>query len=58
MDFLANMAGMNIAQEEIGRRAKMYTYLARTAISQYPSRKFMELEQGISRFKRTLYESW
>ena len=56
MDFLANMAGLNVGTMDIGRRVKMYRYLIETAITQYPSRKFTHFEQSISRWMNNLYD--
>ena len=58
MDFLANMAGLNVGTMEIGRRVKMYRYLSETAITQYPSRKFNQFDQGISRLLNNLYDTF
>ena len=58
MDFLANMAGLNVGTMEIGRRVKMYRYLTETAITQYPSRKFNQFDQGISRLLNNLYDTF
>jgi hypothetical protein len=55
MDFLANMAGLNVGTMEIGRRIKMYKYLAGTAIKQYPSRKFTQFDQAVSKLMGDLY---
>lgn len=56
MDFLANMAGLNIGQMEIGRRVRMYYYLTKTDISTFPSRIFTRFDQAISRIMGNLYE--
>lgn len=56
MDFLANMAGLNVGTMAIGRRVKMYKYLTETTIKQYPSRKFTQFDQAISRFMGSLYD--
>lgn len=58
MDFLANMAGLNVGTMAIGRRVKMYKYLTNTSLKQYPSRKFTQLDQGISRFMKYLYDNF
>jgi hypothetical protein len=58
MDFLANMAGLNVGTMAIGRRIKMYRYLTQTSIEQYPQRKFSEFERGISNFMGTLYSTF
>lgn len=56
MDFLANMAGLNVGTMAIGRRVKMYKYLTQTSITQYPSRKFTQFDQSISRLMGRLYD--
>ena len=56
MDFLANMAGLNVGTMAIGRRVKMYRYLAESAIAQLPSRKFTQFDQAISRIMGSLYD--
>lgn len=56
MDFLANMAGLNIAQMEIGRRIKMFYYLTKTGLSQVPSKAFTRFDQSISRLMGSLYD--
>ena len=56
MDFLANLAGLNVGTMAIGRRIKMYRYLTETAIEQYPSRKFTQFDQKLSSFMGTLYD--
>lgn len=55
MDFLANMAGLNIAQMEIGRRIKMYYYLNQTNIKQIPSRVFTKFDNGVTNLMGKLY---
>ena len=55
MDFLANMAGLNIAQMEIGRRIKMYYYLSRTSLTSIPSRVYTRFDQSISKLMGRLY---
>lgn len=56
MDFLANMAGLNIAQMEIGKRITMYYYLTRTNLSTLPSRTFSKFEQSISQLMGNMYD--
>lgn len=56
MDFLANMAGLNIAQMEIGRRIRMYYYLTRARATNIPSNIFTRFDQSISRIMGNLYE--
>lgn len=58
MDFLANMAGLNVGTMAIGRRIKMYRYLTETAIKQYPSRKFTQFDRSISRLMGKLYDTF
>lgn len=58
MDFLANMAGLNVGQMAIGRRIQMFKYLTGTSLSQYPSRKFQQFDQGISTLLGSLYEKF
>ena len=55
MDFLANMAGLNIAQMEIGRRIKMYYYLTKTDITQIPSKIHTRFDQSISKLMGKAY---
>jgi hypothetical protein len=56
MDFLANMAGLNVGTMAIGRRVQMYKYLTQTSLVQYKSRKFTQFDQAISRIMGNLYE--
>lgn len=56
MDFLGNMAGLNIAQMDMGRRIKMYYYLTQTNISQTPSKIFTRFDQSVSRLMGRLYD--
>ena len=55
MDFLANMAGLNVGTMSIGRRVKMFKYLANTSIKQFPARKFMSIDRKISEEMGKLY---
>ena len=55
MDFLANMAGLNIGQMEIGRRITMMYYLTQTSLKQIPSKAFTRFDQSISRLMGSLY---
>lgn len=57
MDFLANMAGLNICQMEWGRKAKLYYYLSKTSIKQTPARVFTRFDQMISTLAGKLYRS-
>jgi hypothetical protein len=58
MDFLANMAGLNVGTMAIGRRVKMFKYLTQTSLKQYPSRKFTQFDQRISTLMSSLYETF
>jgi hypothetical protein len=55
MDYLANMAGLNIAQMYYGRKAQMLIYLTGNQLSNIPSRAFNRLDQGISNLMGRLY---
>ena len=55
MDFLANMAGLNIAQMEVGRRSEMIRYLSGYYFSSLASKAFSIGEQAISRLIGKLY---
>lgn len=56
MDFLANMAGLNIAQMEIGRRAEMVLYLSRAAIPGVANNQFNRLHRGVSMLASRAYD--
>ena len=58
MDFLANLAGLNVGTMAVGRRIKMYKYLTQSAITQFPSRKFTQFDQAISNLMGSLYETF
>lgn len=55
MDYLANMAGLNIGQMEMGRKIKLYYYLTQTDIAQAPSRLFTKFDQSVSKIIGKLY---
>ena len=55
MDYLANMAGLNIAQMEAGRRIRMYYYLTKSEIKNIPSHLFTKFDQTISRLMTNTY---
>lgn len=55
MDFLANMAGLNIAQMEIGRRITLIYYLAKTMSATAGSTLFSKFDQGASRLINKMY---
>lgn len=56
MDYLANMAGLNIAQMGMGRKTKLYRYFIETDAKQTDSRLFTRFDQAISRAMGRLYE--
>ena len=56
MDFLANMAGLNIAQMDMGRRISLAYYLTKTTLATYPSGIKSQLDQTISRFIGKMYQ--
>lgn len=56
MDFLANMAGLNIGKMEIGRKIKLYYYLTRTSLKQTPANLFTRFDQSVSRIMGKLYD--
>lgn len=55
MDFLANMAGLNIAQMEIGRRMTMVYYMSQTYVSQSLSSIHRKFDQRVSRLIGKIY---
>ena len=55
MDFVANMAGLNLAQQEMFRKFTMNTYLNGAMFSQIPSRLFTKFDNGISNLLGKLY---
>lgn len=57
MDFLANMAGLNLAQMEIGRRISMFNYLTRNKFVTTPSRLWSRFDQKISNLMNKLYNT-
>ena len=55
MDYLANMAGLNVCQMEWGRKAKLYYYLAKSDAAQIPARLFTTFDQAVSRILGKIY---
>ncbi len=55
MDFLANMAGLNISQMEVGRRIAMVYYLSQTYVGGAASSIFNRLDNGVSNLIGKLY---
>lgn len=56
MDYLANMAGLNIAQQELNRKLKMYYYLTQTDLNQIGSRLFTKFDENVSKLMGKLYQ--
>lgn len=57
MDFLANMAGLNIAQMEVGRRIAMVYYLSQNFVSNSASSVFRKFDQGVSKLIGKIYRT-
>lgn len=55
LDFLANMAGLNIAQMEVGRRITMLYYLTRSMTAEMGSTVFNKFDQGVSKLIGNMY---
>lgn len=56
MDFLANMAGLNLAQMEMGRRVNMYLNLTMSNFATTPSRIWSRFDQRISNLMGKIYD--
>lgn len=56
MDFLANMAGLNVGQMEITKTIKMYMYLQAGNIRDIPSRAFRRIDNSISNLIGNMYD--
>ena len=56
MDFLANMAGLNVGTMDVGKRIRMFFYLTKANLSLAPSMKYTEFEQIVSRIIGKAYE--
>lgn len=57
MDFLANMAGLNLAQMEMGRRTSMYLNLIQSNFHNTPSRIWSRFDQRITNLMDKLYNT-
>ena len=55
MDFLANMAGLNIAQMDMGRRITLAKYLLEAGVSRAPSNIKSMMDNSISRLMGKMY---
>lgn len=56
MDFLANTAGLNINQMQIGRRTKMFYYLMKNSINTMESTASTRFDQAISKIIGGIYK--
>ena len=56
MDFLANMAGLNIADQEIARSWRMYAYLVNEQIRDIPSNIWQKFDTKVANFMSKLYK--
>lgn len=57
MDFLGNMAGLNMGQMAVGRRLKMVPFLMQERLTQFIPNTVMGFEKQISRGIGTLYNT-
>lgn len=57
MDFLANMAGLNIAQMELGRRITMAYYLTKSMGATAKGSVFSKIDQGVSKLIGKIYNT-
>ena len=57
MDFLANMAGLNIGQMEVGRRITMLYYLSQNFVSTSASSVFRRFDQGVTKLIGKMYNT-
>lgn len=56
LDFLANLAGLNIADQEIWRQAKMFVKLTGAKIGQFDSRVYNKFDTGIANLISKIYK--
>lgn len=56
MDFVANMAGLNILQQEIGRKARYYMYFTGAQLTGIPSNLASSASRAISSLMGRIYE--
>lgn len=58
VDYLANLAGLNVGQEELGRKVKLATYLLKDSVREIPNKLFSEFgEAGAKWFYNTFYKN-
>lgn len=58
MDYLANMAGLNIGQMEIFKKGKLYYYLTQTDVTQIGSRIHSKFDQTLSKITGKIYKTF
>ncbi len=57
LDFLANLSGLNIADEEFGRRTAMLTYLLGSNAERVPSNLWNRFDNSVNNMVANLYHS-
>lgn len=55
MDYLGNLAGLNLNQPEITKNIQMYQMLTTNNVKNWPNRQYMKLQQAIDARLRNLY---
>ncbi len=55
MDFVANMAGLNIGQMQMARKAEYYWYITKSKVAQWPAHIGLKGSQALSRLYGALY---
>lgn len=55
MDYLGNLAGLNLNQPEITKNVQMYMMLTSNKVKNWPNRQYMKLQQAIDTRLRNLY---
>lgn len=58
LDFLSNLAGLNIADVEIARQSKMLLYLTEPALARTPAKIWHNFDTGLANFMSKLYTNW
>jgi hypothetical protein len=57
VDFLANLAGLNVAAEPIGRKGRLMTFLMGNQLARVPANIYHYFDTGIQNITRRLMES-
>ena len=55
MDFLANLAGLNIADVDLGRRLEMFKVITTQDFTNLPSRVWNKFDNKINNFIANIY---